>query len=101
MHETLRLSTRPPVRASTDGLHLGKASRDAYGRSAAFERSPRRSSDDSGTVESEDAHGRWLRRNLSWTCGGRVGVGGRRLLGPAKAASLFETHLAKPWRTFQ
>lgn len=29
----------------------------------------------------------------------RVGVSGRRLLEPAKAASLFETHLAKPWRT--
>ena len=25
----------------------------------------------------------------------------RRLLEPAKAASLFETHLAKPWRTCQ
>jgi hypothetical protein len=30
-----------------------------------------------------------------------VGVSGRRLLEPAKAASLFETHLAKPWRTCQ
>jgi hypothetical protein len=29
-------------------------------------------------------------------CSGR-----RRLLEPAKAASLFETHLAKPWRTCQ
>jgi hypothetical protein len=30
-----------------------------------------------------------------------VGVSGRRLLEPAKAASLFETHLPKPWRTCQ
>jgi hypothetical protein len=29
----------------------------------------------------------------------RVGVSGRRLLEPAEAASLFETHPAKPWRT--
>jgi hypothetical protein len=30
-----------------------------------------------------------------------VGVSGRRLLEPANAASLFETYLAKPWRTYQ
>jgi hypothetical protein len=30
-----------------------------------------------------------------------VGVSGRKLLEPAKAASPFETHLAKPWRTYQ
>jgi len=30
-----------------------------------------------------------------------VGVSGRRLLEPAKAARPFETHLAKPWRTYQ
>ena len=30
-----------------------------------------------------------------------LAAAGRRLLEPAKAASLFETHLAKPWRTRQ
>ena len=60
------------------------------------------SADDSGTVESEEAHGTADRApQLSWARGGRVGVSGRRLLEPAKAASLFETHLAKPWRTCQ
>ena len=32
--------------------------------------------------------------------GGLIDSGGR-LLEPSKTASLFETHLAKPWRTFQ
>ncbi len=30
-----------------------------------------------------------------------MGVSGRRLLESAKAVSLFEIHLAKPWRTCQ
>ena len=48
--------------------------------------------DDSGTVESEDAHGTAHRANqLSWARGRR---GGRQ-------RPLFETHLAKPWRTCQ
>ena len=58
---------------------------------ASSSRSPRRSADDSGTVESEEAHGTADRApQLSWVRGGRVGVSGRRLLEPAKAASLSE-----------
>jgi catechol 2,3-dioxygenase-like lactoylglutathione lyase family enzyme len=46
---------------------------------ASSSRSPRRSADDSGTVESEEAHGTADRApQLSWARGGRVGVSGRR-----------------------
>jgi hypothetical protein len=61
---------------------------------ASSSRSPRGSADDS-ELSSEEARGiADLAPQLSWARGRRVGVSGRRLLEPAKAASLFETHLA-------